>query len=189
MSNTAGRLLAPLALILALLVPGVGRAANEFVIQALECRLEEGIFVLDAQIDYRFSEVALEALANGVPLFTQVQLKLRRQNAWVWEKDYHTTQIRYRLQYQAVAALYRVDEFHKDTWRDFATLEGALEALGTIKSLPVVPQKLLEAGESYEVGIKTALDVDALPLPLRPIAYMSPSWSMSSDWRSCVIRP
>ena len=185
----AGPLFAHLALMLALLVPGVSRAANEFVVQDLDCRMEDGVFVLDAQIDYHFSEAALEALENGVPLFTQVHLKLRRQNAWLWEKDYYTTQIRYRLQYQAVAALYRVDEFHNNRWRDFATLDGALEALGTIKSLPVAPEQLLEAGETYEVGIRTYLDVDALPLPLRPIAYISPSWSLSSDWRSCVIRP
>ncbi|MEY3760764.1 MAG: hypothetical protein RIR39_2255, partial [Pseudomonadota bacterium] len=30
--------------------------------------------------------------------------------------------------------------------------------------------------------VKVSFDRDALPLPLRPIAYIDPQWYLSSDW-------
>jgi hypothetical protein len=31
-------------------------------------------------------------------------------------------------------------------------------------------------------AVKVNFDRDALPLPLRPIAYIDPQWYLSSDW-------
>ena len=34
----------------------------------------------------------------------------------------------------------------------------------------------------YVVAIKVSFDRDALPLPLRPLAYINPQWYLSSEW-------
>ena len=36
--------------------------------------------------------------------------------------------------------------------------------------------------DEYTLAIRAKLDIEALPAPLRPVAYVSPSWRMSSGW-------
>ena len=49
-----------------------------------------------------------------------------------------------------------------------------------------LPLDELEPGSSYTLRMEAYLDVDVLPLPLRPQAYISRDWSLKSDvweWR------
>jgi hypothetical protein len=46
----------------------------------------------------------------------------------------------------------------------------------------VLDKSVVMPEERYAVGIKVTLDRDALPLPLRPVAYTNPQWYLSSDW-------
>jgi hypothetical protein len=39
-----------------------------------------------------------------------------------------------------------------------------------------------EAGGPFEIQVKASLDIDELPLPLKPEAYLFPSWKLSSGW-------
>jgi hypothetical protein len=64
--RSSRRLLAVAAALLIGVVPPV--SARDFDVEQVTTRLEDGTFVMDAQIDYDFSERALEALDNGVPL-------------------------------------------------------------------------------------------------------------------------
>jgi len=36
--------------------------------------------------------------------------------------------------------------------------------------------------QHYFGMVKTALEIEALPLPLRPVAYLTPQWHLSSGW-------
>ena len=65
----------------------------------------------------------------------------------------------------------------------------AVSALGEIADLPVIEEKLLEAGETYRMELRSELDIEALPVPLRPTAYMSGSWKLKSEWSTWRIRP
>ena len=57
--------------------------------------------------------------------------------------------------------------------RNFATLESAIEALGAIRGLSVMKADSLDKQHQYRVEIKIALDIERLPVALRPIAYFS----------------
>ena len=74
--------------------------SEEFVIRELSTRLAEEGYLLDAQVEYRFSERAVEALENGVPLTLEIQIELRRQNAWIWEHDVLKLRLRYQVRYR-----------------------------------------------------------------------------------------
>ncbi len=152
----------------------------------MQGRLVEGTYVLDAVIDYKFSAKALEALENGVPLTLEIHIQLRRKGAWIWEEDMLDSHLRYQLRYHAIASLYQLLDMQSGEQTSFATRDAAIAALGDIQSLPIIKRDLLESGEVYELRLRTFLDIDALPLPLRPMAYLSPSWNLSSKselWR------
>lgn len=174
-------------LLFVLLFPLVSQAAD-FKILNQTCRSTEDAFVLDANIDFNFSEKVIEALQNGVPITLELHLQVRKKGAWLWEKDLMDTRLRYQIRYHALASAYQVVDLQTNTQESFVTREIAITALGEIMDLPVIRHEKMQKDKIYRVSLKASLDVDALPLPLRPIAYLSPAWNQSSEWRTCQIR-
>ncbi len=170
-----------------LLAPVLAQAA-EFQVTNHTCRSEGDTFVLDASIEFDFSDKAIEALQNGVPLTIEIHLQVRREGAWVWERDLLDSRKRYQIRYHALASVYQVIDLQSGARQSFVTREVAFSALGDILGLPVIEHHQLKKGKIYNLELKAALDVDSLPLPLRPLAYLSPAWNLSSEWSSCQIR-
>jgi hypothetical protein len=163
--------------------------AGNFKVTDMQCPLEGSFYVLHASIDYGFSEHTLEALENGVPLTLNFRARLRRQGGWFWESDLFDNTLRFQLRYHAVAALYQLVNMGGGKSQNFATREAAIAALGEIHSLPIIKSERLQTGEAYELQLQVKLDIAALPLPLRPEAYISPSWGrLSSRWETCHIQ-
>ncbi len=175
-------------LLIVLLLPGQGAAA-EFVVSRGAVRLVDGTYVLDAHVDYRFSDTALEALDNGVPLTLDVHVQIQRKDAWIWEQRPLDRHLRFMIRYLSLAQLYQVVELDSGNQQNFVTREAAINALGEILAIRLVEASELQAGEKYVVKVKAILDIEALPLPLRPLAYLSPSWNLSSPWRKWQLQP
>lgn len=163
--------------------------AADFSINDPVSRLRDGNYLVDMQIDYVFSDRALDALENGVPLTVDIHLQVRRDGAWIWEKDVVDFHHRRQLRYLPLSSTYEVRFLPDGDKRSFVSQSAAIDALGTVSDLPVVKQGELEQGETYLMEAMTELDIEALPVPLRPTAYISPSWSLSSEWRQWRIRP
>jgi hypothetical protein len=174
-------------LLFALWLPAMSYAADYKILNQT-CRSTEDAFVLDANIDFDFSDKVIEALHHGVPITLELHMQVRKQDAWLWEKDLTEIRLRYQISYHALASVYQVLDLQTNTKENFVTREIAVNALGEINSMPVVRHEQMEKGKIYRVGLKTSLDIDALPLPMRPLAYLSPSWNQSSEWRTCRIR-
>ena len=58
----------------------------------------------------------------------------------------------------------------------------AVEALGTIADFPLLDAYLLEGEKHYMLYVRARLDIEALPSPLRPLAYLSSLWRLESEW-------
>lgn len=138
-------------------------------------------YVLSADIVYRLSAGAMEALQNGVTLFWDVRVKTLQQRDYLWDKVLADHTIRYRIQYHALLNMYQVRKAGGELL-NFSTLPMALDAMSAIRDFRVMDKALYRQGERYAVGIKVTLDRGALPLPLRPIAYVNPQWYISSNW-------
>lgn len=175
-------------LLLVLLLPGVA-LAEEFTISGLQAHKEGDTYLMDASIEYRFSEQALEALENGVPLTLEVHIQLRREGAWLWESDLLDVRLRYQIVYQALHGLYRVTDLMSGSQQHFATRQAALTALGSLRNVRLIQADRLTPGERYKLSLRTSLDIEALPLPLRPMAYLSPAWNLSSEWSLWHLEP
>jgi len=168
-------------------LPALSQAAD-FKISNQNCRSQGNAFVLDADIDFDFSDKAIEALLNGVPLTLEIHLQVRRKGAWLWEKDLLDSRIRYPIRYHPLASVYQVIDLQNNAQQSFVTREVAISSLGDIRGLPVILHSQLEKGKIYNIGLRATLDVDSLPLPLRTMAYLSPDWNLSSKWHSCRVR-
>ena len=182
-------LLALLALLGPLPSLARGASAADFRVAEVQTRLVEGSYSLDATLDFRFSAEALEALANGVPLTILVQIQVRRSDAWIWETSVTDQQLRYAIRLKPLSETYEVYRLPGTTGRSFVTRDAAITALGELRGLHLVDQNRLTPGERYEVQIKVSLDIEELPLPLRPLAYLRPAWKLASTWTKWPLTP
>lgn len=183
-----GRSLArALGLLLALVVAVA--AAADFHVTEARTRLREEVYHLDAQIEYNFSSAALEALANGVPLTIEVHIQVRPASAWVWETSLVDQRLRYLIRYKPLSERYLVVRLPGETGRTFVSREAALAALGDLRGLQLIGAGRLTPERDYEVHIRASLDIEELPLPLRPRAYLSRAWRQSSNWTKWPLTP
>ena len=163
--------------------------AAEFTISKASARLQDGTYLVDATIGYDLSEAALEALENGVPLTVELHLQVRREGAWVWEPDVVDSRLRTQIRFSPLLGTYQVTSIDSGATRSFASRDRAIAALGEVKDLTLVRADLLDPAETYRVEMQVSLDIESLPLPLRPRAYLSPDWNLSSEWSRWRLRP
>ncbi len=163
--------------------------AGYFVVTQVQTRLVDGTYVLDAQIHYRFSPEALEALNNGVPLTILMQFQVRPKDAWIWDSNVTELQLRYAIRHKPLSDTYEVYRLPGTSGRTFVTPAAAIAALGEIRGLELVEQSRLDPETVYEVQLKVSLDIEELPLPLRPTAYLSGAWKLASPWTKWPLTP
>lgn len=184
----ARRLLMLASVALLLLWVGTALAAS-IRVKDVRTRLADGAYLLDADVVYVFSEQALEALDKGVPLTVRVHFQVRRVDAWIWEDSLADTQLRYAIRYKPLSERYEVYRLPGRDGRSFVGRDAAIAALGEIRNLQLVEASQLEPGERYEVQIKVELDIEELPLPLRPMAYLRPAWNLGTSWTKWPLSP
>lgn len=163
--------------------------AAEFEVRSASTRLVDQVYVLDADIHYELSERALNALANGVPLTLRMDITIERQRNWWLNSIVAELEQRYHLQFHALSGSYILRNLNSGASEVYSSLQGALHALGDVRDLPVIDEKLLAKDASYLIAIRAALDIESLPSPLRPFAYITPAWWLNSDWYTWSLRP
>lgn len=142
--------------------------------------------LLDAEIGFDLNDRVTEALDNGVPLTFETHVQMRRVSAWLWESDVVEHRLRTVLQYRPLSGLYELRNLQGDEHIAFATRDAALRTLGRIVGMPVVSRDELDLDAEYLVRINVGLDIEALPLPMRPMAYLTGDWKIASEpweWR------
>ena len=156
--------------------------ATGFTVLSAGTQLDQNVYRLDAVIDYDLSTVAKEALNNGVPLTIQMQMQVLRTREWLWDETIADIQQRYRLEYHALARQYLVTNLNNGELNSFPSRESAIEFLGRVRDFPLLDNSLLKPGDNYYGRLRVRLDIEDLPAPLRPIAYLSTDWRLTSAW-------
>lgn len=167
-------------LLLLAFLTGAVAAADGFIIQRAEVQRRGVDYVLNADIAYRFSAEPLEALENGVPLTIVLRWTIERERAYWWNQMVAADQRRLEIRYHPLGQLYQMSTAERPDPQRYSSLRALLTALGTIRGLPLVAEDRLEPGASYLIDLSASLDIESLPLPLRPTAYLTPSWYLSS---------
>ncbi len=158
--------------------------ANEYAaeVKQAEVSVRNGEYILAAYLGYHLSPQANDALQNGVPLFWSIKIKLQQQHDFWLNKTLSKQTLRYRLQYHALLNMYRVRNENTGIMNSFSTLSAALNAMATVRDLPLMATKDLLPNVHHLVAIKVLFEDDALPLPLQTQVIANPQWQLSSDW-------
>ena len=168
-----------------LVVPAVQGSPEDpgFAVREAEIRLVGEIYRLDAGIDFAFSRESLEAMENGVPVTVLIEIEVLRERPLLDERI-HRVRAGYRLDTHALSDRYVITELRSGQTHTYRSFEDLRAGLGEIRGLPVLERWRLGPGHRYRIRLRARLDIEALPSPLRPLAYLSPLWRLRSDWFS-----
>ncbi len=158
--------------------------AAEYGFQVLRAELlhKKDDYVLNADIDYRFSEPAIDALKNGVPLTLVVRFEVERERTYWWNESLARAKWRLQIRYHSLGKLFQLVDEKSGTQKNFVSFQAMLETLSALRDLPVLKADRMPSGQRYLAKMSVQLNIEALPLPLRPTAYLTPKWYLNSGW-------
>lgn len=162
--------------------------ADDFgvTIQSADLVVRNDWYVLHADVDFQLSPTAILALQNGIPLQWTLQVKILQKRRYIWDKEVFQLIRCYQIRYHALMNMYQLKVDGNGDVDNFATLAAAIASMGNIRDLALLRKtELLQY--DYIAAVKIQFDREALPLPLRPEAYVNTEWSLSSDWYRWLI--
>lgn len=157
-------------------------AARDIDVRSLTSHIDAGRFVIDALLDVRLTRNTREALDNGITLQFVLETRLLRPRRLWWDGELSNDARRFLLSRHALADGYLLGEVGGDRQQTYKRLDEALQALGTLDGYIAGVIEDPQPPRQYRGRLRLRLDIEALPAPLRPIAYVSPSWRISSGW-------
>ena len=177
-------LLALLALLLCGLMAVVRADTLDGVLQVRSATadVDKGVFQLNAHIDYPQSEALSNALRDGVPLIFDVNVRIEHERRlWVNNTIVELTLHR-ELIYHTVSDRYIVSGPQSGDQQTFASLDAALEYLGSVENWPVLVQSQLDPDEHYSISVRAGIRRGHLSASLRALLFWTDDWNRVSDW-------
>ena len=159
-------------------------SAQSFTVKNAQTELVDKVYRLDANLKYQFPPKALDALENGVTLILALDIEVIKPRRYMWDEEIATLEQRYEIQYLALTDQYLLNNINSGSQFVYPTLDQALATLERIDSLPIIDAHLLNKNDRYMVQVRSRLDFDSLPAPLRLKAYFSNEWWLTSGWYS-----
>ena len=148
---------------------------------------ENGVYNLFARIAYPVNDDIRAALKDGLTLTFDLDVVVSRERRlWVDETVAEYT-LKRELNYHAVSDRYvarDVDNRNGSEQHSYATLEEALEALGTVDAWPFLLQQQLSPSRTYSVSLRAGVRRGRLPDTLRVLLFWTDDWHRESEWFS-----
>ena len=159
----------------------------EFSIQDAKTRLVDKMYLLDAQFTYELTEKPIEALQNGVALTLVLTIVIERERQYLWDEEIVTLKHAYEFKYQILSKQYALKYLDTGIQETFPNLKSALSRISVLKDSPLLEEDLIN-DDNYWIYMQIYLDIESLPLPLRPLAYLSSDWRLTSEWYLCPLK-
>jgi hypothetical protein len=184
MSHRQALMMALLAVALSLITFRLPAADGSGAFTVTEISTEKGdeSYLLNARMDINLNTGPKEALENGLPLVFELQIQTLEKHVWFWDivvGEYK--QVR-QVQLHALSRTYLVKDLDTGVQRSYIRLDDALQAAGLLHDFPVLDFSQMKDGQTYSVRLRGNLDIEAMPTPVRLLAYVSSAWDMDSEW-------
>jgi hypothetical protein len=182
----------PTLLLAALMACSAGSVRADALDGLLEVRsaymaLENGVYQLFARVDYPVNEDIRAALKDGLTLTFDLDVIVARERRFWVDDDVANYTLHRELVYHAVSDRYLtrdIDPRSSMQQHSYATLEEALEALGTVDAWPVLVASQLGANREYRVSLRAGVRRGRLPDTLRVLLFWTDDWHRESEWFS-----
>lgn len=183
------RLAMTLSVVLTLAATGV---AADFEVKQAEPVLRDRVLHVNTRLDLALNRRTEEALNKGIPIDVTIDIKLVRYRWWWTNIVITDVMLSRRLQFHALSRQYLVSSRRDgQPTESFSTLAQALAHLGDLSTftIPLTAKKVLLPDARHLMVLRARLDIEALPVVMRPLAYATPSWRLSTGWTEWPVQP
>jgi hypothetical protein len=187
LTSSCGVMRARLSIIAALsacaaLFGGAAAAQDRFEVRSAYVEPYEGVYQLNATVDFELPEGARAALREGVPLTMHLEIGVKRQRNYWLDETVAALEQDYELVHHALSERYLVRNLNSGEQASFATLDGALDALRVVGHLPILDQALVDRDRRHEISLRASLDVRTMPDTLRFVLFWKDDWRQRTEW-------
>jgi len=156
--------------------------AKTIKIESTNAYTEGNTYYLDSLFDFVLTEEADKALHHGISLEIQTHFQLRLQREWLWDKTISEKKLIYKLEHRPLTKNFLTINLNTGLRSSYSNLNDALNHINTITKMELFDVSMLYKDKNYIARIKIFLNIGSLPPPMRPQAYFSSNWDMSSKW-------
>jgi hypothetical protein len=178
-------------LLVALATFSTGAARADALDGVLEVRsayvaIDQGVFQLFARIAYPVNDDIRAALKDGLMLTFDLDVVVSRERRFWMDETIAEYTLKRELIYHAVSDRYVTRDLDGPSTEQhsYATLEEALEALGTVEAWPFLLSPQLSANRQYRVSLRAGVRRGRLPDTLRVLLFWTDDWHRESEWFS-----
>ena len=157
-------------------------AQGRFEIRSAYVERAEGVYQLNATLDFEVVEGARAAIRDGAPFTLHLEIVVRRERSYWVDEVVATLDQSYELVYHALSDRYLVRNLNSGEQVSYATLDAALDSLRVVTNLPILDQALVRPERRHEISLRASLDVRTMPDTLRFILFWSDDWRQRSEW-------
>jgi len=159
-----------------------GGKSGAIVVTDAEVELGESAWLLNAWMDIRLSKGARKALVNGIPLWFEFQVQALEKRRWLWDRVISEHRQLREVQYHPLTYTYIVKDLVTGEQHNFRRLEEAMQSIGVLLNIDVLEYAAVSDNLDYTVRLRGSLEIEALPIPIRLLAYVSSKWDIKSAW-------
>ncbi len=176
------RLLLALLLCCAALPPAWADALDGTLeVRSAYVTVDNGVYQLNARVAYPLNDEIRGALKDGVTLNFDFEATVHKQRRYWTDATIVSISLHRELSWHEVTERYVVRE-RSGEQGSYATLDQALQAVGSVDNWPIVVEPQLEPNANYQVGVRASVRRGNLSSALRSLIWWSDSWQRSSAW-------
>jgi hypothetical protein len=149
--------------------------------------VDQGVYQLFARVVYPVNDDIRAALKDGLTLTFDLDVVVSRERRFWMDETIREVSLKRELNYHAVSDRYvtrDLDPPNSTEQHSYATLEEALEALGTVDAWPFLLSNQLSANRQYRVNLRAGVRRGRLPDTLRVLLFWTDDWHRESEWFS-----
>lgn len=169
----------------------LSNAVADFKVEDVQPKFADQSLVLSGNLDLGLSPKVEEALAKGIPLEVIIDVHLYRERRFLWDSKVADWALHRRIQFHALSGQYLVSTMgpEPEHGESLLTLQEALKQLGSLNDVTLNLEEPVKPEAAHTVEVRVSLDIEALPTPLRPVAYTSFTWHLNSGWSTWKVAP
>lgn len=157
-------------------------ADDELVIRAPTVSSVNGVYVLNARLQFEVPEQVEQQLRDGATLTLDLQVRFSRSRNWWRDAQLAALDQRYELQYHSVSERYVLRNVNSGAQSAYITLTEALVSMQHIDDVPLLDQNLITPDERNEISLRARLEVHSIPGVLSVLLFWHSEFALESIW-------
>ena len=163
-------------------------ADDGLTIQGAGINMQNGVYLLDAQLNFNLPKNAEKSVRDGVVMNLMVEVRFDHVRRLWLNENVASLEQRYSLIYHSVSERFLLRNLNSGAQSSYAEFEEAVVALKDLHNLPLLDSNLLDSSVRNEISVRAEVDIRSIPRALGLLLFWVGDFSLKSDWYTWPIK-